>query len=190
MLRLVLGDFAQEPFLSAQLNVAPSLPVHNDKNNHSMSWVIAFGDFCPEGGLWIESPLGSHPPPNPTCDWQKKLRGDFIDVRNRWVSLDPSTYHAVEDVTSGTRRSLTLFSPKFWKKLSPQSLDDLGGTRILYAELCSICGSISDRFAFETLNWKSHLLHLNLPRLISLCLLQFLYVSCRIATLYLQLFKR
>ena len=67
--------------------------------------------------------IGSHPPPNPTCDWQKKLRGDYIDVRNRWVSFDPSTYHAVEDVTSGTRRSLTLFS---WKKLSPQSLDDLG----------------------------------------------------------------
>ena len=118
-------DFAQEPFLSAQLNAARSLPVHKDKNNHSMSWLIAFGDFS-GGRLWIESPLGSHPPPNPTCDWQKKLRGDYIDVRNRWVSFDPSTYHAVEDVTSGTRRSLTLFSPKFWKKLSPQSLDDLG----------------------------------------------------------------
>ena len=70
--------------------------------------------------------LGSQPPLNPTRDWQKKLRGDYIDVRNRWVSFDPSIYHAVEDVTSGTRRSLTLFSPKFWKRVSPQSLDDLG----------------------------------------------------------------
>ena len=36
----------------------------------------------------------------------------------------------------------------------------------------------------------THLLHLNLPRLISLCLPQVLYMSCRTATLCLQLLKR
>ena len=101
-----------------------SLPVHKDKNNLSRSWLIAFGDFT-GGRLWVESPLGSHPPPNPNCDWQKKLRGDFYDVQNKWVCFDPSLYHAMEEVRSGTRRSLALFTPKFWKRLTPQNLDEL-----------------------------------------------------------------
>ena len=35
------SGFADEPYLSAQLNSAMSLPVHKDKNNHSMTWLIA-----------------------------------------------------------------------------------------------------------------------------------------------------
>ena len=117
-------DFAQEPFLSAQLNAATSLPVHKDKNNHSRSWLIAFGDFT-GGRLWVESPLGTDPPPNPICAWQKKLRGEFVDVKNRWVAFDPQNYHAVEEVKSGSRRSIALFSPKNWKKLPSHCLDEL-----------------------------------------------------------------
>ena len=112
------------PFLSAQLNAATSLPVRKDKNNLSRSWLIAFGDFT-GGRLWVESPLGSHPPPNPNCDWQKKLCGDFYDVKNKWVCFDPSLYHAIDEVRSGTRRSLALFTPKIWKRLTPQNLDEL-----------------------------------------------------------------
>ena len=46
-------------------------------------------------------------------------------MKNRWVCFDPSLYHAVEEVRSGTRRSLALFTPKFWKRLTPQNLDEL-----------------------------------------------------------------
>ena len=117
-------DFAQEPFLSAQLNAATSLPIHKDKNNHARSWLIAFGDFT-GGRLWVESPVGTDPPPNPICAWQKKLRGEYLDVKNRWIAFDPQNYHAVEEVKSGSRRSIALFSPKNWKKLPSHCLDEL-----------------------------------------------------------------
>ena len=98
--------FKSEPFLSAQLNVATSLPIHKDKNNVGRSWLIALGNF--EGGrLWVESPVGLEPPPFPAAAWQKKLRG------------------GVEQVTKGERRSIALFSPKRLKKLSPQCIDEL-----------------------------------------------------------------
>ena len=55
-------DAETEGYLSAQLNRASALPVHKDKNNHGLSWLIALGDF--DGGrLWLENPLGSQPPP-------------------------------------------------------------------------------------------------------------------------------
>ena len=42
-------------------NRASALPVHKDKNNHGLSWLIALGDF--DGGrLWLEDPLGSQLP--------------------------------------------------------------------------------------------------------------------------------
>ena len=113
-----------EPFLSAQLNAATSLPIHKDKNNVGRSWLIALGNF--EGGrLWVESPVGLEPPPSPAADWQKHLRGEYHNVQNTWVSFDPSLYHCVEQVTKGERRSVALFSPKGWKKLSPQCIDEL-----------------------------------------------------------------
>ena len=117
--------FAEEPFLSAQVNAATSLPIHKDKNNDGKSWLIAFGDFT-GGRLWLESPIGTEPPPLPTCDWQRKLRGEYINVRNTWVQFDPSLYHCVEEVKSGVRRSVALFSPKGWRKMPPQCLDELG----------------------------------------------------------------
>ena len=58
------SGFADEPYLSAQLSFAMSLLVHKDKNNHSMTWLIALGNFT-GGRLWIESPVGTHPPPLP-----------------------------------------------------------------------------------------------------------------------------
>ena len=40
-------SFTDEPYLSAQVNASTSLPVHKDKNNHSFTWLIAFGNFLP-----------------------------------------------------------------------------------------------------------------------------------------------
>ena len=118
------SGFDSAPFLSAQLNAASSLPIHKDKNNDGRSWLIAFGEF--EGGrLWLESPVGTEPPPEAAADWQKKLRGEYHSVKNRWLCFDPSLYHCVERVRSGDRRSLALFSPKNWRKLSPQCIDEL-----------------------------------------------------------------
>ena len=84
-----------------------------------------FGDFI-GGHLWLESPIGIEPPPLPTCDWQRKLRGEYINVRNTWVQFDPSLYHCVKEVKSGVRRSIALFSPNGWRKMPPQCLDELG----------------------------------------------------------------
>ena len=58
--------------------------------------------------------MGSHPPPCAKEQWQKNLRGDYHDVSNKWLSFDPTLYHAVEPVTSGQRVSLAdigLFPP-------------------------------------------------------------------------------
>ena len=53
------SGFADEPYLSAQLNSAMSLPVHKDKNNHSLTWLIAIGNEPVKGcGL---NPVGTHP---------------------------------------------------------------------------------------------------------------------------------
>ena len=118
------SGFADEPYLSAQLNSAMSLPVHKDKNNHSMTWLIALGNFT-GGRLWIESPVGTHPPPLPRNSVEKKLRGEYLDTKNTWICFDPQLYHAVEPVTSGVRVSLALFTPKGWKKLRPNCIDEL-----------------------------------------------------------------
>ena len=118
------SGFADKPYLSAQLNSAMSLPVHKDKNNHSMTWLIALGNFA-GGRLWIESPVGTHPPPLPRNPVEKKLRGEYLDTKNTWICFDPQLYHAVEPVTSGVRVSLALFTPKNWKKLRPNCIDEL-----------------------------------------------------------------
>ena len=117
-------DFTTDPYMSAQLNDAISLPVHKDKNNLSMTWLIAFGDFT-GGRLWLESPIGTEPPPAPQTAWEKNLRGEYHSVLNTWVRFDPQLYHAVEPITSGSRRSLALFTPKNWQRLPPHCLDDL-----------------------------------------------------------------
>ena len=52
-------DFITDPYMSAQLSEAMSLPVHKDKNDSSMTWLIAFGDFT-SGRLGLESPIGTH----------------------------------------------------------------------------------------------------------------------------------
>ena len=41
------------------------------------------------------------------------------------VCFDPSLHHAIEEVRLGTRRTLALFTPKFWKSLTPQNMDEL-----------------------------------------------------------------
>ena len=104
-----------------------SLYLHTrTKNNLLLSWLIAFGDFT-GGRLWLESPIGTHPPPAPQTAWGENLRGEFHDVKNAWVRFDPQLYHAVGPITSGSRRSLALFMSKNWKRLPPHCLDDLIG---------------------------------------------------------------
>ena len=89
------GPCADEGFLSAQVNCGISLPVHKDKNNHGETWLIGLGNH--KGGrLWIESPCGRHAPPVIARKWQESLRGDVVDVRNKWFKFDPRCYHAVD----------------------------------------------------------------------------------------------
>ena len=90
--------------------------------------MIGLGDY--KGGrLWIESPCGQHPPPVITKKWQETLRGDLVDVRDKWFKFDPHCYHAVEPVTGGRRVSVALLSPRAWKRIPPHALceiQDLG----------------------------------------------------------------
>ena len=118
------GISSDEGFLSAQVNCAKSLPIHQDKNNHGDTWVTAMGNY--EGGrLWVESPVGLYPPPHATEPWHHNLRGDYHDLHNTWVKFSPRCYHAVEEVTSGRRVSLALFSPRSWTRISPHALSEL-----------------------------------------------------------------
>ena len=119
------GKEAETPgFLSARLSRTSALPVPKDENNHGLSWLIVLGDF--DGGrLWLEDPLGSQPPPKCTHAWEKNLRGNYDDVKDKWFQFNPSTYHAVEEVTRGVRRSIALFSPRSWTRILPNSLSEL-----------------------------------------------------------------
>ena len=115
---------AIEGYLSAQVNRAKRMQVHKDKNNHSTSWLIALGEFT-GGRLWLEDPLGQHPPPSVTSEWQKGLRGSYHNVHNTWFKFDPTKYHAVEEVKTGVRTSVALFSPRSWKRIPPHALTEL-----------------------------------------------------------------
>ena len=115
--------FTEEPYLSAQVNTSTSLPVHKDKNKHSFTSLIAFGNFT-GGRLWIESPIGTHPPPNPRNAAERKLRGEYHNTHKTWMCFDPQLYHALEEVTSGNRVSIALFTPKGWNKLTHNCMDD------------------------------------------------------------------
>ena len=66
-------DFTIDPYMSAQLNEAMSLPVHKEINQFVHDWLIAFCDFT-AGRLWLESPIGTHPPPAPQIAWKKPSR--------------------------------------------------------------------------------------------------------------------
>ena len=122
------GEARSEGYLAAQVNRAKKLQVQKDKNNHTTSWLIALGNFT-GGRLWLEDPLGQHPPPVITSKWQKSLRGSFHNVHNTWFKLDPTKYHAMEEVKSGTRTSVALFSPRSWKKIPPHALTELADVR-------------------------------------------------------------
>ena len=129
------GLCADEGFLSAQVNCGISLPVHKDKNNHGETWLIGLGDY--KGGrLWIESPCGQHPPPLITKQWQESLRGDLVDVRDKWFKFDPRCYHAVEPVMGGRRVSVALFSPRAWKRIPPHALCELQDLGFFFSAIC------------------------------------------------------
>ena len=80
------GEAKSEGYLPAQANRAKKLEVRKGKNNHSTSWLIALGDFT-GGRLWLEDPLGQHPPPCVTSEWQKGLRGSFHNAHNTLVQV-------------------------------------------------------------------------------------------------------
>ena len=76
--------FTAEPYFSAQLNAASSLPLRKDQNNFSRSRLLGLGSY--EGGrLWVESLVNTEPPPCAVNSWQKPLYGEYIDVKDRWV---------------------------------------------------------------------------------------------------------
>ena len=52
-------------------------------------------------------------------------RGSFHNVHNTWFKFEPTKYHAVEEVKSGTRASVALFSPRSWKRIPPHALTEL-----------------------------------------------------------------
>eukprot|EP00971_Amphidinium_carterae_P032539 640725-Amphidinium_carterae.1 len=83
------------PFASMQLTTHSYLPCHQDKNNVGCSWLIGLGTYT-GGRLWHQTPTGAHPPPVTKHDWEKKLRGDYVDVNHTWHCFDGNLYHAVE----------------------------------------------------------------------------------------------
>ena len=115
---------SDEGFLSAQLNRSTFLPIHQDKNNHGETWLTGMGNYT-GGRVWIESPLGLYPPPNSTEPWHMNLRGEYHDIRHKWIRFNPQCYHAVEQVTSGSRVSLALFSPRSWRRIPIHALNEL-----------------------------------------------------------------
>ena len=94
------GEAKAEGYLSAQVNRAKRLQAHKDKKHHSTPWLVALGDFA-GGRVWLEDPLGQHPPPCVTSGWHK----------------------------SGTRTSVTVFSPRSWKRIPPHALTELADCR-------------------------------------------------------------
>ena len=76
-------------------------------------------------GILPPLPVGVEPPPNRKSAWQKKLRGEYHDVKNKWLAFDPQLYHCVEEVKQGARRSLALFTPKNWRRIPVHFLEEL-----------------------------------------------------------------
>ena len=112
--------------MKASYPLSLTAPSHclSKKKNHGDTWVTAMGNY--EGGrLWIESPVGLYPPPHATEPWHHNLRGDYHDLHNTWVKFSPRRDHAVEEVASGRRVSLALFSPRSWTRISPHALSEL-----------------------------------------------------------------
>ena len=76
-------------------NDAISLPVKKDKNNLSMTWLIACGDF---GKFWLELLFGTHPPPAAQTAWENIFEANtmmsrilgFVSVHNFTMQLNQS----------------------------------------------------------------------------------------------------
>ena len=98
-----------------------------------------------EGRLWIESPTGTDPPPCIAADLQKALRGDYHDIRDKWLQFDPQVYHCVEPVSKGERRSIALVTPRSWKRLPARCLDELiemGSCPPLSAQVAEVSATV------------------------------------------------
>ena len=114
----------------------------------------------------MEDLLGQHPPPCVTSEWQKGLRGSFHNVHNTWFKFDPTKYHAVEEVKSGTRTSVALFSPRSWKRIPPHALTELAdvGFHPPNSQLCELkCQSLKlwkEKQRRRTYGW-THVLQIN-----------------------------
>ena len=52
-------------------------------------------------------------------------RGSFHNFHITWFKFDQTKCHAVEEVKSGTRTSVALFSPRSWKRTPPHALTEL-----------------------------------------------------------------
>ena len=84
--------------------------------------------------MWLEDPLGQHPPPSVTSEWQKGLRGSYHNVHNTWFKFDPTKYHAVEQVKSGTR-TIKPLSPQEEKELR----EHINSGHVNKSNLCKGC---------------------------------------------------
>ena len=107
------------------------LKVHRDVKNSPQipNWTICTGTF--EGGrVWYQCENGSHPPPR-ECQRTPEdgnLRGVFVDTHHQWLCFPAKdVLHCVEPVKSGTRYSITLYSPNCLKELSSELIDQLEG---------------------------------------------------------------
>ena len=63
------------------------------------------------------------------------LRGEYHDIRHKWIRFNPQCYHAVEPVTSGSRVSLALISPRFWRRIPLHALNELQDVGFYPAEV-------------------------------------------------------
>ena len=111
----------EHPYCSAQLNQLPTtelLPLHQDLWNVGCNWVISFGEYT-GGKLWIRG-RGNCPPPRECthCEEQNEWRGAEIDTKARWVQFNPSEWHCISPIESGTRYSMALFNPKKLEQLT------------------------------------------------------------------------
>eukprot|EP00971_Amphidinium_carterae_P039990 785004-Amphidinium_carterae.3 len=125
--RLAQTRKIKTPYLTFQITQAPNgLVIHRDGANAGPSDILACGPFK-AGHLMVETNRGKTKLPAHfhSSTETEETRFTKYQIKRRWLRFLPTCFHAVSPPEDGIRVSITLYTPKAYRDLSDEVMQQL-----------------------------------------------------------------